>query len=73
MPHFSLKQRFKIALGGLLSLIGFIVLIFTFIVITEVIDFENISQSGFYGLIISILMVLGGLDILAGILLARSR
>jgi hypothetical protein len=70
MPHFTRKQRFKIALGGFVSLIGFVVLTFTFLVITKTIDVENILQPD---LLISIMAIVGSLDVLAGIMLLRSR
>jgi hypothetical protein len=70
MSYFSRKQRFKIALGGFLSLIGFVVLIFTFLVITKTVNVENISQSD---LLVNVMVVIGGLDVLAGIMLLRSR
>jgi hypothetical protein len=70
MSYFTRKQRFKIALGGFLSLIGFVVLIFTFLVITKTVNVENISQSD---LLVNVMVVIGGLDVLAGIMLLRSR
>jgi hypothetical protein len=70
MPYFTRKQRFKIALGGFVSLIGFSVLIFTFLVITKTMDVENILQPD---TLINIMIIIGGLDVLAGIMLLRSR
>lgn len=70
MPYFTRKQRFKIALGGFVSLIGFLVLTFTFLVITKTMDVENILQPD---LLINIMIIIGGLDVLAGIILLRSR
>jgi hypothetical protein len=70
MPYFTRKQRFKIALGGFVSLIGFTVLIFTFLVITKTMDVENILQPD---LLINVMVIIGGLDVLAGIMLLRSR
>jgi hypothetical protein len=70
MPYFTRKQRFKIALGGFVSLIGFLVLTFTFLVITKTMDVENILQPD---LLINIMVIIGGLDVLAGIILLRSR
>lgn len=70
MSHFTRKQRFKIALGGFLSLIGFVVLIFTLLVVTKTIDVENVSQSD---LLVNVMAVIGSLDVVAGMLLLRSR
>jgi hypothetical protein len=70
MPHFTRKQRFKIALGGFVSLIGFLVLVFTFLVITKTMDVENILQPD---VLINIMIIIGSLDVLAGIILLRSR
>ena len=70
MPYFTRKQRFKIALGGFVSLIGFLVLTFTFLVITKTMDVENILQPD---LLINIMIIIGGLDVLAGIILLWSR
>jgi len=70
MPYFTRKQRFKIALGGFVSLVGFIVLTFTFLVITKTITVENILQPD---LLINVMAIIGGLDVLAGIMLLRSR
>lgn len=70
MPYFTRKQRFKVALGGFVSLIGFLVLTFTFLVITKTMDVENILQPD---LLINIMIIIGGLDVLAGIILLWSR
>ena len=70
MSYFTRKQRLKIALGGFLSLIGFVVLIFMFLVITKTVNVENISQSD---LLVNVMVVIGGLDVIAGIMLLRSR
>lgn len=73
MPHFDLKKRLKIALGGLISFIGLVILIFTFIVITGKLDIQNALQSELHEIVVSLIMIIGCLDILAGILLIRSR
>lgn len=70
MPYFTPKQRFKIALGGFISLMGFIILALIVLVITETIDAENILQSG---LLVDFILVIGVLDVLAGILLFRLK
>ena len=70
MPYFTRKQRFKIALGGFVSLVGFVVLTFTLLVTTKTITVENILQND---LLINVMAIIGGLDVLAGIILLRSR
>jgi len=70
MRYFTGKQRLKIALGGFISFIGFIVLVLTVFVMTRTIDAENALQSG---LLINFMVVIGVLDIVAGILLLHSR
>ena len=70
MPYFTRKQRFKIALGGFLSLMGFAILIFTFLLITKTVDVENVLQSNS---LVSIMAIIGILDILAGIMLLRFK
>lgn len=70
MPYFTRKQRLKIALGGFTSFIGFIVLALTILVITKMIDAENVLQPS---LLVGAMVIIGVLDILAGILLLRSR
>jgi hypothetical protein len=70
MPYFTPKQRFKIALGGFMSLVGFIILALAVLVITETIEIESILQSG---LLVGFIVVIGVLDVLTGILLLRFR
>jgi hypothetical protein len=70
MPHFTPKQRFKIALGGFMSLMGFMILALIVLVITETIDSENILQSG---LLVDFIVVIGVLDVLVGVLLLRLK
>lgn len=70
MSRFTRKQRLKIALGGFLSLIGFAVLILTLLVVTETMEVENVLKSD---LLVSVMAVIGSLDVLAGIMLLRSR
>jgi len=70
MPYLTREQRFKIALGGFVSLVGFIVLAFTFLVITNTISAENILKPD---LLINVMVIIGGLDVLAGVILLRSR
>ncbi len=70
MPYYTRRQRLKIALGGFILFIGFIVLILIVFVMARTIDTENTLQ---LGLLINFLVVIGVLDILAGILLLHSR
>jgi len=70
MPYFTRKQRFKIALGGFMSFIGFAILVLTILVITKTVDVENILQPS---LLVDVLVVIGVLDVLAGILLLRLK
>jgi hypothetical protein len=70
MPYFTLKQRFRIALGGFMSLVGFIILALAVLVIAEPIEIENILQSGLF---VGFIVVIGVLDVLTGILLLRFR
>ena len=68
MPNFTPRQRFRIALGGFISFIGFIVLVMAALVITETIDIENILQ---HNLLAGVMAIIGILDLLAGVLLLR--
>lgn len=70
MSYFTRKQRFKIALGGLLLLIGLVVLIFTFLVIAEKVIVNDFLR---HDLLVNVMVAVGSLDILAGILLLRSQ
>ncbi|MDI6847364.1 MAG: hypothetical protein QMD23_04460 [Candidatus Bathyarchaeia archaeon] len=70
MPYFTPKQRLKIALGGFMSFIGFIILALAVLVVTNKIDTENVLQ---HGLLIDIMAIIGVLDVLVGILLLRLR
>jgi hypothetical protein len=69
MPYFPLKQRLKIALGGFVSFVGFILLIFAFLTTTKAANLESIIQNE----LIVVAMVVGILDILCGYLLFRKR
>ncbi len=73
MSLFDLRKRLKIALGGFLSFIGLVILSLVFMVITGKLDIENALQSELHQILVSVILVIGSLDILAGILLARSR
>lgn len=70
MAIFSLSQRFKIALGGFISFIGCMILILAFLSVTRTASFEGILQNE---LIISLLAVVGVLDVSCGFLLLRKK
>jgi predicted transporter len=70
MSYFTGKQRLKIALGGLVSFIGFITLALTILAVTRTIDARSIFQPS---LLVDVMVVLGILDVLTGIVLLRSR
>ena len=70
MPYFTRRQRFKIALGGFMTLMGFMILALIILVIAETIDSENILQSG---LLVDFIVVIGVLDVLVGVLLLRLK
>jgi uncharacterized membrane protein len=68
MPYFPLKQRLKIALGGFVSFIGFMLLIFAVLTTTRTANLESIMQNGF---IVAVAIIVGILDIICGFLLFR--
>ena len=70
MPHFTSKQRLKIALGGFLTLVGFSIITLTVLTMTKTLDVENVIQPN---LLLSLTTAMGVLDIIAGILLLRSK
>ena len=70
MPHFTSKQRLKIALGGFLTLVGFSIITLTVLTITKTLDVESVLQPN---LLLSLTTAMGVLDIIAGILLLRSK
>ena len=70
MPHFNSKQRLKIALGGFLTLVGFSVIALTVLTMTKTLDVESVLQPS---LLLSLTTAMGVLDIIAGILLLRSK
>jgi hypothetical protein len=69
MPYFPLKQRLKIALGGFVSFVGFILLIFVFLTTTKAANLESVMQNE----LIAVAVVVGVLDILCGFILFRKR
>ncbi|HDN05512.1 MAG TPA: hypothetical protein ENF90_00775 [Candidatus Bathyarchaeota archaeon] len=70
MPHFTSKQRLKIALGGFLTLVGFSIIALTVLTMTKTLDVESVLQPN---LLLSLTTAMGVLDIIAGILLLRSK
>ena len=68
MSYFTRKQRSIIAFGGFLFFVGFTVLALAILAATNIIDIEHLLQFGFLK---EILIVIGVLDIVAGILLLR--
>ena len=68
MSNFTRKQRLVIAFGGLLFFVGFMVLAMVILAAANIIDIENLLQLGFLK---EILIVIGVLDVVAGILLLR--
>jgi len=70
MPYLPLKQRLKIALGGFVSLVGFLILVFAFLTATRAANLENVVQNEF---IVAIAAIVGILDIICGFLLFRKK
>lgn len=70
MPYFTNKQRLKIALGGFIAFVGFVILVLIILVTTKTVDVESILQPS---LSLSLMVVIGVLDVIAGILLLRSK
>jgi len=70
MSYLSKKQRLKIALGGILSLVGFLVLALTYLVVSQAINIQDFIESN---LLVALMASVGVLDIFGGILLLRSR
>lgn len=68
MSNFTRKQRLVIAFGGFVFFVGFMVLAMVILAATNIIDIENLLQFGFLK---EILIVIGVLDVVAGILLLR--
>jgi len=70
MPYFPLKQRLKIALGGFVSLVGFLILVFALLATTRTVNLESVVKNEF---IVAVAVVVGILDILCGFLLFRKK
>lgn len=68
MSHLTRKQRLIIAFGGFLFFMGFVVLALVTLATINIIDIENLLQFSFLR---EVLVVLGVLDVAAGILLLR--
>jgi uncharacterized membrane protein len=70
MPTFSIAQRLKIALGGFLSVTGFVILLTAVLAISEDVNVENVFQGGIMFWAITLLSCL---DIACGFLLLKER
>ena len=70
MSYFPLKQRLKIALGGFLSLAGFIILLLALLTTTGTVNLENVVKTEF---IVAVAVIVGILDIICGFLLFRKK
>jgi uncharacterized membrane protein len=70
MPYFPLKQRLKIALGGFISLVGFMILLFALLATTRTVNLESVMKNE---LIVAVAVIVGILDIICGFLLFRKR
>lgn len=68
MSYLTRKQRLIIAFGGFLFFMGFVVLALVTLATINIIDIENLLQFSFLR---EVLVVLGVLDVAAGILLLR--
>lgn len=70
MPSFSLKQRLKIAIGGFVSFVGFMILLLAFLTVTRTVNLESVMQNE---LIVAVAAIVGILDIICGFLLLWKR
>ena len=70
MPYFTLTQRAKIALGGVISASGFLLLVLTFLSLSGELDPNEIMGRN---LLMTLLAVIGVLDMISGVALLRSR
>jgi uncharacterized membrane protein len=70
MPYFPLKQRLKIALGGFVSFVGFMILLFALLTMTKTVNLESVLKNE---LIVAVAVIVGILDIICGFLLFRKR
>ena len=70
MPYFPLRHRLKIALGGLVSFVGFMILVVALLTTTRAVNLESVVKSEF---IVALAVVVGILDIVCGFLLIRRR
>jgi uncharacterized membrane protein len=70
MPYFPLKQRLKIALGGFVSFVGFMLLLFALLTTTGAANLESVIPNE---LVVAVVVIVGILDIICGFLLFRKR
>lgn len=68
MSYLTRKQRLIIAFGGFLFFMGFVVLALVTLATINIVDIENLLQFSFLR---EVLVVIGVLDVAAGILLLR--
>jgi uncharacterized membrane protein len=68
MPYFPLRHRLKIALGGFVSFVGFVILVLALLTTTSSVNLESVVKSEF---IVAVAVVVGILDIICGFLLIR--
>lgn len=66
MATLSTRQRLRIALGGFVSFLGFLILVVVVFAMAGAVNLENIIQVEF---ILTILILLGVLDVLCGLFL----
>lgn len=70
MPILTGKQRVKIALGGLLMLVGFVVLVLTIFHLARIIDLSPIFENDLF---INFMIILAILTSVVGVLLVRFK
>lgn len=66
MPTFSSAQRLRIALGGFVSFIGFLILIAVFLTATGAANIESVFQNEF---LVTALGLVGIMDVFCGFIL----
>ena len=69
MPYLPLKQRLKIALGGFVSLVGFMILLFALLTTTGNVNLGTLQN----WLIFTAAAIVGILDLICGFLLVRKK
>ena len=64
-------SRFAVALGGFLIFVGILVMAFVIVLCFCEVDFSLPETEGFQSLVLSLLLVIGLFDLLAGVILWR--